>query len=224
MNDPLPNILAALSLLATALGLFVSGHWAIRRQTRPKRQLTFSLGRSSPLLADSGHSVTGLKISVNDVEVTHPVITILTITQTGWNDIPSSDFDQGRPIEISSSAPIVQVVDASPDKSPLGRSLTFSSGQITLGPELVRRGTEVELAILTDAEPEFGFDQHILNCRLKRATSAPRDPQLMQAKRVITYAIVAFVVFYLVTWSAEVATAVNEMIDWLAVFYADSLS
>jgi hypothetical protein len=135
----------------------------------PRRRLVYTLEVVSLLPYSLPQFVaSGLKIMHGTSILTDPRLVVLTVESRARLDITSTDFDQGEPLIFDLGAPIVTLLDISPDgvDSPI---TVPSSGDraVTIPRQLIRRGPLVAVQLLVDGEPSLRVTHRIVNAEIR---------------------------------------------------------
>lgn len=117
----------------------------------PKRRLLYALWSATSMAA-------GLKGIASDLEVRHhgvvlktPRILEIGLISRGRKDIPSSSYDQSRPIRLDVGTPILDVLGArSYPESCETPKITADGTFLLIGPSLIRKSQRISIPILID--------------------------------------------------------------------------
>ncbi len=140
----------------------------------PRQRLYYRAPPATPLLAPGMRGITDLEIRHGGRRLSDPYLLEVTLTARGRRDIPSSAFDQGRPLVFDLGAGIIKVlqVRCSPASS-LAPPVTHEDSTLRVGPELVGRRQTTIISVLVDgARPRLVCTQPVL----AQVTLIPRDP------------------------------------------------
>lgn len=174
----------------------------------PRQRLYYRAPPATPLLAPGMRSVADLEIRHDGQRLADPCLLEVTLTARGRRDIPSSAFDQGRPLVFDLGAGIVKVLQVlcSPASS-LAPPVTHEGSTLRVGPELVGRRQTTTISVLVDGDrPRLICTQPVL----AQVTLIPHDPP-DGLPRVVAVAVVA------TTATAAAALAVGAPVAVVAV-------
>jgi hypothetical protein len=187
------------TLLIGVLTLLVT--W-VRRQ-----RLYYWAPPATPLLAPGMRGIADLEIRHDGRQLADPYLLEVTLTARGRRDIPSSAFDQGRPMVFDLGDEIVKVlqVRCSPAAS-LAPPVTHEDSTLRVGPELVGRHQTTTISVLVDGDrPRLVCTQPVL----AQVTLIPQDPpdRLALTRMVVVLGVTALVMVGTVWVSVWVASA-----------------
>ncbi|WP_405762509.1 hypothetical protein [Streptomyces sp. NBC_00045] len=161
-------ILAGLALLMGVLAVY----YGRKALFPPKRQLTYQLERSSPILDQSGLDPSNdvIEVTRNGVPLVDPHLAVVWVRNTGRHAIASEQFDRGRPLELDLQTPIVELLtaEAAGARSLVG-ACSVSGKSVLFGPELIKRGQTVTVTVLTEGSADLVVREHFIDVRLSNA-------------------------------------------------------
>jgi hypothetical protein len=145
-------------LVAIAIGLPTL--WLTRV---PRQRLYYGAPAPTPLLARRPGGIDHLEIRHQGKILTDAYLLDVTLIARGRQDIPSSAFDQGRPLVFDLGARIVDIlqVRCEPESS-LSPPVTHRGCTLSVGPELIGRRQTITIAALVDGEPELTCTMPVL--------------------------------------------------------------
>ncbi|MDQ3764362.1 MAG: hypothetical protein M3460_23165 [Actinomycetota bacterium] len=191
----------------------------------PRQRLYYSAPPPTPLLASGVSGVaTDLKIYHGGRRLADPYLLEVKLTAWGRRDIPSSAFDQDRPLVFDLGAEVVKVlqVRCSPVSS-LTPPVAHEGSTLRVGPELISRRQTTTISVLVDgACPSLVCTQPVL----AQVTVIPRDPSDRFTWLVTLTTLGAMTVFWVVmalTWTVAtgaVATAATVVAVAAAVVFS----
>ncbi len=179
----------------------------------PRQRLYYWAPPATPLLASGTRSIADLEVRHDGRQLADPCLLEVTLIARGRRDIPSSAFDQGRPLVFDLGAEIVKVlqVRCSPASS-LVPPVTNEGSDLRVGPELVGSRQITTISVLLDGDrPHLVCTQPVL----AQVTLIHRDPQY-GFSWATTAALVATVVAVLASVVTVVAPAVKSVVAVLA--------
>lgn len=156
--------LGLVGIVGTALGAYFA--W---KQLRPKRGklLVTQPIQAMPLLRSSVPAKL-LRVSFANSILTHPHLTMVRIVNVGSQDIKSSDFDQQRPLRVMVKGARATHFIGDSEGNPCPVSSEVLPNGLTLGPDLIKKGMEINLLFLTEGWGSIEIDEHLFNidCKL----------------------------------------------------------
>ena len=132
---------AVVALTVGALTVVLTSYY------RPRGRLVYGLLSTEPLLS-AASPTSDLQILYNGQVVDYPQLVVIRLANEGGRDIPSSSFDEARPLILDLNVDIVTILrDASSlESEPL--KIEVEGSRLNIGPGLIRRGDEIQLVIL----------------------------------------------------------------------------
>ncbi|MEV6904959.1 hypothetical protein [Amycolatopsis sp. NPDC051372] len=129
----------------------------------PRRRLTYTVLSDIPLLS---RSVSG------SLEVRHegrvgddPRVVTVVLVGSGRQDIPSSGFDQGRPLVLDFAVPIVELLtaqSASPSLVPAPQ-VRMDTTALLVGPSLISKRHVLTYSVLVDGQADLACQAPLEN-------------------------------------------------------------
>ncbi|MFD3676451.1 hypothetical protein [Streptomyces sp. NPDC058613] len=173
-------VVAALALVMGTLAVY----YGRKALFPPKRQLTYLMERSSPILdrsaLDPGNNA--IEVRRNGVPLIDPHLVVVWAKNTGRHAIASEQFDQGRPLELDLQAPIVELITAEVGGSQSVMSACAISGKSVLfGPELLKRRQAVTFTVLTEGNADLVVREHFIDVKMKDAGHLSRQERFFRA-------------------------------------------
>lgn len=159
-------VLATLALVMGAFGVY----YGRKALFPPKRQLTYLMERSSPIVdrsvLDPGSSA--IEVRRNGVPLVDPHLIVVWVKNTGRHAIASEQFDQGRPLELDLHVPIVELLTAeSGEAQPVVDACAVSGKSVLFGPELIKKGQIVTFTVLAEGSADLVVREHFIDVRMK---------------------------------------------------------
>lgn len=194
------SFLAVAGIAATLLvgGL---GVWITYLVGTVRYKLFYSLPVCTSLLAaPSGAARKDIKVTRLGTELQDPYILIVRLLSRSRGDIPSTIFDQNRPIILDVGVPIVALLPSDDIKDPLPK-FEYEGSMLKIGPDLIGKRQEMVFTILADGESaQLKGEAHLINGRV---LEQPSSKQLRARARLMSIAFgiiaVAFYVPALIT-------------------------
>lgn len=197
----------------------------------PKRRITYGMPVSTPLVNQSvirSAARPDLHILWSGEELDDPHVVEIDLAYRGRRILRSEDFDQGRPFCIElHGARIIDLLekDFNPAET-LSPKVAVTDTALQVGPALLRRRHAMTFFVLTDGEctslePSNPLDAKV---QVKRATTytSKLDAEGLRyrwsdsmAMKVVRWAIVLFIVFYIATEPAGAAGFVRHAYNGL---------
>lgn len=157
----------------------------------PRQRLYYRAPPVTPLLAHGTRGIADLEIHYEGRLLTDPHLLEVTLTARGRRDIPSSAFDQGRPLVFDLGAEIIKVLQVRCNSTTSPAPPVDHEGRtLRVGPELIGRRQTTTIAVLVDG------DNPSLECTqsaLAQVTVIRRDPPdgLSWARAALAVALAA---------------------------------
>jgi hypothetical protein len=175
----------------------------------PRQRLLYGAAPATRLLT-TGTSLDNLEIRHRGRPLANPHLLDVTLTNRGRRDIPSSAFDQGRPLVFDVGAAILEVLQVRCDPmSALTPPTRHYGNALMIGPELISRSETITISLLVDG------DHPGLTCTmpvLAQVTLTPRTPAT--STEPASWPTVAAVATAAAGWAAVAAMALAT--DWVA--------
>jgi hypothetical protein len=206
------TVLAFLSF-AWVVGVYAWKRWWERRT------ITYQLLASVPFLRNvPGIKSSGLTVIYHKKELTDPHLLEVQLTSKRHRDIPTSAFDQDRPLCIDVGAPIVALLEAryDPDQLPLPE-ITTTGSSLRIEPSLIRRRQDMRFFVLTEGPgAHLDLTNPLIDYTLREGKSyeAGAD-RIRNVKRIIGWAIVILIVWFLITNPVSAAHAITNLLNAL---------
>jgi hypothetical protein len=190
----------------------------------PRQRLYYRAPPPTPLLSPGMRDIADLEIRHEGRRLADPHLVEVMLTARGRRDIPSSAFDQGRPLAFDLDARIIEVlqVRCSPTTS-LAPPVAHEGSTLRIGPELVGRRQTTIIAVLVDGDrPSLTCTQPIL----AQVTLVPRDPKDGFPWAAFVVAVVAMATGVTLMWVstamlsaalAEKATVPSSSVDLVSL-------
>jgi hypothetical protein len=203
------SIATFIALLGTAIGLIFNYRSAARRS------ISYGMLVSTPLISAPPDMKPGLSVRHRGKELADPRLLEIRLIARGHRDIPSSSFDQGRPLCLNLGIPIADLLQTKyePELAPLPK-VEADGTALKVGPSLIRKQQVITLTVLAE-----GPDAR-LSCE-NPLIDIPMRPEVQyqarqgQLKRIITWATVIFIVYYLVTAPTSASTVIHHFYNGL---------
>ncbi|MGY1692343.1 hypothetical protein [Geodermatophilus sp. SYSU D01105] len=137
------------SLVAAVVSIAVAVYYGRRALKRPKREIRWSFHVDALFSQGNEEWRNLVEVRVSDRAIRNPCIATLSIRNVGSDDIPSSLFDGGRPIEFEVAGKVAYVL---PPDSP--SAVTVRDSRLAFGPELLKSGDRWTARMITDGTPQ----------------------------------------------------------------------
>ena len=138
---------AIVAAVVVPIGIF-------RRQS-PKRELWYSVTSFSFLSSKIPELSARVSVQLDGKPLTDPHVTTFRLWSTGRGDIPSANFDGGKPIIFNLGTRFLSLVgQVEKDEHADVIVRIDGSGTFSVGPALVRKSYATELRVVTDGPPK----------------------------------------------------------------------
>ncbi|HUZ39541.1 MAG TPA: hypothetical protein VMV17_24720 [Streptosporangiaceae bacterium] len=158
-----------------------------------------------------------LTVSHKGRKLGNPYLVQIRLINRGYRDITSAAFDQNRPFSIELGAPITALLDTvcqPPDR--LIPAAVINGTAVDVGPALIRRRSAVTFYLLVDGGVErLEWESPLIHVDVDYAQPQAGSPVGINVYKVLGWAAVIFVVFYLVTDPGGAAQAMISLRDAL---------
>jgi hypothetical protein len=177
-----------------------------------RRRFIYGMAVSAPMVNRSA-ARPDLHILWRDQEVTDPHVLEIELAYRGRADVKSSDFDKGRPFCLDVGVPIIDLLETVPHTAKdLLPKVEAVGTELKIGPDLLRKGQAMTFVVLAD-----GPGDHV-ECMNPVANVKDREVRYQARQeassgllgKVIRWAIVLFIVFYVATEPAGAAGFVHH--------------
>jgi hypothetical protein len=181
-------------LIATVAGVLVPV-W-LWRADLTSRAMHFRVGSIVSLQPQGQAALDGLALTIDDVKIDSPYLTVLEMHNDGSRPVPASEFE--GPIQILAAPPTkivrARLVKSTPKDLPL--RLKIEGEQISIQPLLLNPGDTFEIAVLTSGPaPTFRPMARIAGIRdlpmITDADETPRYRYLLSGILLLTALIAA---------------------------------
>jgi hypothetical protein len=169
-----------------------------------------------------------LHIFWRDEELGDPYVLEIVLAYRGRHDIKTEFFQKDAPFRIDVGAPIVDLLDTASDtKGAPPPKVEAVGSELRVGPDLLRRGLTMKFAVLTDGPgaglkcvsplPEVDVQQEAWYPAQRDVVREARYQSWTSGllRRVITWVVVIFVVFYVATEPSGTAGFVHAAFNGL---------
>ena len=179
-----------------------------------RRLLLYEIRAAAPLIHAPAEVSKDLQVVYEGTVVKDPYFMELRLVNKGREDIPSSAFDQGMPIQFNLGVDIIKLLQITlqPDELP-SPEITANGSAVEIGPSLIRGHQEISIALLADGrEYSLKLSNPVTNVRIKsigREDSAVRGG--MSLKAITGWLCVAFLVWWGIEQPAGAAHVVSNV-------------
>jgi hypothetical protein len=152
-------IIAFLSLVIAVISTYI----AQRSRFPQRRRLDIKVAQVTKLLrSDAG---VGLEVRYGGRTVDQPHLVRFEVSSSGWHSVPSSQFDQGRPIAVSLTAIVVADLTESEQGTATHR---LENDRLLIGPDLFTRDQPRHFTLLTSGPPVgVSLDAHLIDTKVR---------------------------------------------------------
>jgi hypothetical protein len=167
-----------------------------------------------------------LHVLYRDEELSDPHILEVALTYRGRRDIKADFFEQDEPFSIDVGVPIIDLLEKifDPEDQPLPKVEAVGTA-LKIGPSLLHKGLAMTFVVLTDgpcAQLRPGNPLADVKVRLSAgykerqdAGEAHRLARQGMLSKIVTWAVVIFIAFYLITQPQGAANVVHGLVDLL---------
>lgn len=124
--------------------------WVAWRVAYPKRRLLYAMPVATRLLNAERDVRQGLEVRRGDQILSDPYVLEVTLVNQGRRDIPSSAFDQGRPLTLDVGVPVLDVLKTTSSPGHGLPSVTVEGTALKIGPDLISRRQKISFSLLVD--------------------------------------------------------------------------
>jgi hypothetical protein len=151
-------VISIVGILVAIAGIYVSYVLAVA-----KRRITYEMPVSAPLMSAPPGVRTDLRVLHGDKELADPHLLAIRLVSRGRRDIPSSSFDQDRPLLIDVGIPIIAVLETTfaPSEAPFPKVVAVGS-ELRIGPDLIRKRQAMDFLVLANGACARLSDQNPL--------------------------------------------------------------
>ncbi len=222
------GFLAGAGIAATVL-VGGAGVWITYLVSIPRRQLLYSLQSCTSLLNASADARKNIKIFHLGKELKDPHIVKISLSSKGRSDIPSSAFDQGRPIVLEVGVPIVGQLPTDVGAGP-APTVDLQNTALSIGPDLISKRQQIEFNLLTDgATSHLACESHLIDVKVREQSLAEYSKTFVRSTSVFYIGAVIFAAI-IVTGISRFVGAIIALILMtvnvvaLAIAYVDQFS
>jgi hypothetical protein len=221
----------AATLTVAVIGLIIATYAAYYARAAlfpPRKRLHVLVKSPTSLLSSDSTLISGIEVKRNGETLTDPFIVDISLKATGRHDIGSVDFDQGRPLSFSlgatTLADVLEVTRHPEDGNVPDYTITEDS-RIQIGPDLLKRGTRIDLRMLVDGAPEVSLDAHLMNTEVRLDENPEVEVNQPPLKVWRTGFIAVVIMFTLtVTYSVHALRELSASTDPLAKAFQSDLT
>lgn len=137
---------------SSAAASFAFGGWALARSASRHRILDYQVLDAVPIQLPADRSPgEGLKVQYNGTALSSPRLVQIQVANLGRRDIPTSAFDQARPLLLDLGTAVAGIlkVDCVPAAGTVPRTGVQGS-VLSLGPDLIKSRQTMTLSLLVD--------------------------------------------------------------------------
>jgi hypothetical protein len=207
--------IAAIVAIATLLGTLI-GIVQAYRSTR--RSIAYGMLISAPLVSAPPGVEPGLSVLHRGRELADPRVLRIRLTSKGHRDIPSSFFDQGRPLCIDVGIPVVALLQASFEpKSEPSPKVEADGTTLKIGPSLIRKHQAMTFTVLADgSDVLLAFQNPLIDVALRREVQHQVGQGILS--RIVVWGITIFIVLYMVVDPNGASTIIHNFANGLSSF------
>jgi hypothetical protein len=121
-----------------------------------------------------------LEVSRAGVVISEPHILEITLASRGRKDIPTSDFDENKPLQIDAGTVILDIVKIkSEPESTSAPKVIYEDNILSIGPSLIRKRQRIGITLLIDGKPTLSHADSLIDVKVRQ--QRPQDPDLEKA-------------------------------------------
>lgn len=175
------------------------------------RRITYRVLFQTPVV---DAQIDDLQVSYRGSDLSDPHVLGIELRYRGSRDLRASSFEN-RPFCIDVGAPVVGVIHSRARRD--GElSVEHVGRELRLGPCLVQRDERVRLVVLLDgATGRLSHRRRPADVRVRQRRAADRAREFGLLPKVVTWAVVLFIVYYLVSNPHGAAGAVSDALSGL---------
>jgi hypothetical protein len=220
MLDAVTGIISAMiALFAAFWAVFI--FWAPPIFTR--KRMSYELELSTSLIHESAQTNSNLTVRYGKrygKKLLHPYIVRIRVSNTGRKDVRSGDFDQATPLQLDLGVKIVALlkVSCSPEDMP-DPKWSVSEKRLNIGPSMFPRHAVVYFVLLVDGPcTALAHKNPLTGVTLEQAIVEERKYGI-SLSRILTYAIIAFVIWWVIqepVAAARLVHGIGASLSWVA--------
>lgn len=183
-----------------------------------RRTLTYSMPVSYPLLPAWPGMSSGLRVFHNGRALKDPHVYEIYLAVHGRKDIPSSAFDQGKPICLDIGVPIATLLEVThdPATAPIPKAQARNRC-IEVSPGLIRKRQTMSFTVLADGpDARLNCKSSLVDVRVKRQQEYDNRRGMFQ--RVLMWTIVILVAVWILSDPSAAGKVVNQWVNGLTSF------
>ena len=167
-----------------------------------------------------------LHVLYRDEELSDPHVLEVALTYRGRRDIRAGSFEEDQPFCIDVGVRIIDLLEKlfEPEDAPVPRVEAVGT-VLKIGPSLLRKGLAMSFVVLTDGPcTQLIPGNPLADVKVRRSAryqarqderDVQRQAQRALLSRVLTWAVVIFLAFYLFTQPDGAANVIRGMLDLL---------
>lgn len=172
MTDFLALVAIIVSVVVGGGAIWVAIH--LDRKRNPKREFTYSV-EPAPLVNSRATGLDKLSVAYDGRTVIKPYLVTVSISSTGRADIPSANFDGGKPVRIDLQVPILAEVSQRANLDTVdGRLERAGASVIELAPTLLPKGYALRASFICEGAPNSTFKIPLHDITLRRDVPAAK--------------------------------------------------
>ncbi|MGO9194827.1 MAG: hypothetical protein ACLP8X_41115 [Streptosporangiaceae bacterium] len=154
-----------------------------------RRLLVCGIALDTPLLSGETRGIepSDLSLAYRHQMLRDPHVVSLVLENRSRSDIPSSDFDQGKPLLFDVGVPIMALLSIEGLQADLLERPHINGSHIEVGPTLILRRQMIRFNMLTDGRPSLTWRSLLINVEVRGQKSGERRPLLIQNLALIVF-------------------------------------
>lgn len=194
-----------------ALAVAIAGLWVTIVTSDLRRRITYGMPVSARLI-DRQVAPQNLRVLYRDQELDDPYVLEIDLAYRGFKDIPKSSFE-GEPLCIDLGTRIIDLLNKI--SHPEVRVPAEAVGtELRVGPILLRKRQAIKFVVLTDGPGALGVVKNPL-AGVKDRRDAQARAQMLSLKKIVGWAVVIFIAYYLFTEPAGAHNAIQGIFNVL---------
>jgi hypothetical protein len=153
-----------------------------------------------------------VKVYHKENELQDPHVLQIRLISRSRGDIPSSAFDQGRPLILDVGIPIV--AQLSLDEN-LGEppEMRIEGNTLKIGPDLIRKGKKFTFTILADGrDARLSCDAHLVNVKVGEQPSAQAVSRRVVYLPSVVFIVIAYILLVILILTNSNSAILNAAI------------
>jgi hypothetical protein len=200
-----------LSLVLTAACAFLAALVFFIAPRFTRRSLVYEHDESVPVINEHARS-SELTVTYHGDFMSDPHVIQFKLENSGRRDVPSSAFDQAAPLEFDFGVKIAAILHVSyQPPSMVTPNVLLDERALSIGPSLIPRGSILEYLLLVDGSCDAIVCTSPLEDVLVKERMPGREKGGIRLQTILTYAAVAFVIWWVIQQPSNSAHLVHNV-------------